>query len=69
MTTLLSKYCEAGNSMDAANATRGAFDQIKTLTTQDIHAMNTHQNKINSNNTKCNNDKFSHAETVERVTK
>ena len=29
----LSKYCEAGNSWDTANATKGAFDQTKTLTT------------------------------------
>ena len=51
-------YFEAGNSWDTANATRGAFDQTKTLTTQDIHAISNHQNKINSNNTKDNNGKF-----------
>ena len=37
---------------------RGAFDQTKTLTTQDIHSMSNHQNKINSNNAQDNNDKF-----------
>ena len=54
----LSKYCEAGNLWDTANGTRGAFDQTKTLTTQDTHAVSNHQNKINSHNTKDNNDKF-----------
>ena len=54
----LSKYCEAGNSWDTANAARGTFDQTKTLTTQDIHAISTHQSEVYSNNTKDNNDKF-----------
>ena len=31
-----SKYCEACNSWNTANVTRGALDQTKTLTTQDI---------------------------------
>ena len=44
--------------MGTTNATRGAFDQTKTLTTQDIHAMSNHQNRTNSNYTKENNDKF-----------
>ena len=56
--TTLSRYCEAGNSWDTTNATRGTFDQTKTLTAQDIHAMSNRKNKINSNNTRDNNDTF-----------
>ena len=66
----LSKYCEAGNSWDTANATSSTFDQTKTLTTQEIPAMSTHHSKsiaiiqktimINSSD---------HAETVAKVTK
>ena len=41
----LAKYEEVGSLWDLDNSTRDAFNQNKTVTSQDIHAVSNHQTK------------------------